>query len=61
MLNYFMILFRDCTFEITCNVKEATRFFFITNTFVSNVRLKLAKNQVKSKQHPKAELLLFEI
>ena len=26
----------------------------------SNTRLKLAKNQAKSKQHPKAELLLFE-
>ena len=34
--------------------------FFISNTFVSNIRLKLAKNQVKAKQHPEAELLLLE-
>ena len=32
----------------------------ISNTFVSNARLKLAKNQAKAKQHPEAELLLFE-
>ena len=34
--------------------------FFISNTFVSNARLKVAKNQVTAKQHPEAELLLFE-
>ena len=34
--------------------------FFICNIFISNARLKLAKNQVKAKQHPEAELLLFE-
>ena len=28
---------------------------------MSNARLKLAKNQAKAKQHPEAELLLFEI
>ena len=27
---------------------------------MSNTRLKLAKNQAKSKQHPEAELILFE-
>ena len=32
-----------------------TRFFFI-----SNARLKLAKNQADAKQHPEAEFLLFE-
>ena len=32
-----------------------THFFYISNT-----RLKLAKNQAKAKQHPEAELLLFE-
>ena len=31
-------------------------FFFISNTFVSNARLKWAKNQAKTKQHPEAEL-----
>ena len=34
--------------------------FFISNTFISNARLKLGKNQAKAKQHPEAELLLFE-
>ena len=32
--------------------------FFISNTFISSARLKLAKNQGKAKQQ--AELLLFE-
>ena len=31
-----------------------------TRFFISNTRLKLAKNQTKAKQHPEAELLLFE-
>ena len=34
--------------------------FSISNTFISNTRLKLAKNQAKAKKHLKAELLLFE-
>ena len=34
--------------------------FFINNTFISNARLKLAKNQANAKQQPEAELLLFE-
>ena len=34
--------------------------FFITNTFISNLRLKWVKNQAKAKQHPEAELLQFE-
>ena len=34
--------------------------FFISNTFISNVRLKLAKNEANVKQHLEAELLLFE-
>ena len=32
--------------------------FFISNTFISNAKFKLAKN--KAKQHPEAELLIFE-
>ena len=35
--------------------------FFISNTFISNTRLKLAKNQVNGKQHSEAKLFLFEI
>ena len=34
--------------------------FFISNSYVSNTRLKLAKNQANAKQHPETELLLFE-
>ena len=34
--------------------------FFISNTFISNAKLKLLKNQAKAKQHPDAELSLFE-
>ena len=33
---------------------------FISNTFISNVRLTLAKNQANVKQHPEDEFLLFE-
>ena len=35
-------------------------FCFISNTFVSNIRLKLTKNQTKVMEHPEAKLLLFE-
>ena len=34
--------------------------FFISNTFIINATLQLAKNQAKAKQHPHAERLLFE-
>ena len=34
--------------------------FFMSNAFISNSRLKLVKNHTKAKQHPEAELLLFE-
>ena len=34
--------------------------FFISNAFLSNTNLKLAKNQANARQHPEAELLLFE-
>ena len=33
---------------------------FISNIFISNVRLKLANNYANAKRHPEAELLLFE-
>ena len=39
---------------------EETHTFLISNTSISNARLKLERNQAKSKQHPEAELLLFE-
>ena len=34
--------------------------YLISNTFISNARLKMAKTQENAKQHPEAELLLFE-
>ena len=39
-----------------------TRFFYTSNTFISNARLKLPKNQANTKQHHEAEnaILLFE-
>ena len=42
------------------NLNFEVHAFFISNTFISNAWLKLAKNQAKAKQHPEAELLLFE-
>ena len=38
----------------------STRFFYISNTFINNTRMKLAKNQANAKQHSEAELSLFE-
>ena len=29
--------------------------FFMSNTFISNIRLKLAKSQAKANQHPESE------
>ena len=34
--------------------------FLIRNTFISNARVKLAKNQANARQHTWAEILLFE-
>ena len=38
-----------------------TRFFFISNTFISNARLKLAKIQANAQQHPVAEFCYLKI
>ena len=43
------------SFIFCCNTR-----FFISSTFVRNTRLKFAKYQAIAKQHPEAELLLFE-
>ena len=40
--------------------KNNYTLFIISSTFISNARLKLAKNQANAKQHPEAELLIFE-
>ena len=38
----------------------ANTCFFISNTFISNATLKLAKNQANAKQNLEAELLRFK-
>ena len=42
------------------NVVELHAFLFISNTFISNARLKLVKIQANAKQHTEAELLPFK-
>ena len=48
---------------LTLNMRKAflqyasLHAFFISNTFISNAKLKLAKKQANAKQHPEAELL----
>ena len=39
-------------------LKQFSRFL-INNTFISNTRLKLQKNQIKTKEHPEAELKII--
>ena len=56
---YYRILPSICT-NTSLFTKTKLNTFFISNTFLSNARLKLAKNQANAKQHPEAELLLFE-
>ena len=43
-----------------CTIVIKIHAFFMSNTFISKARLKLAKNQGNAKQHPEAELLLLE-
>ena len=49
--------------KIYCSILLVTvlhAFLYVSNTFISNARLKLAKNQAKAEQHPEAELFPFE-
>ena len=52
------------TLNMSLNMREAFlqlhSFFKKSNTFISNARLKLAKNQAKAKKYPEAELLTYE-
>ena len=62
--NFANILSKNVT-DTTCkeikNIYKCNYMpFFISNTFISNARLKLVKNQANAKQHPEAELLLFD-
>ena len=61
MRSLFELLFKNSRIFVNPSFyKSYTRFFYITDTFVSNIRLKLAKNQAKAKQHTEAKILLFE-
>ena len=46
-------------FKIFAKFSGNIRVFLISNTFISNPRLKLAKNQAKANHRRKAELSLF--
>ena len=55
------VLFSSANSTSVMSVKAVyTGFFFISNTFISYAQLKLVKNQADAKQHPEAELQLFE-
>ena len=47
-------------FLFTWSILITYTLFFVSSTFVSSARLKLAKNQANAKQRPEAELLLFK-
>ena len=42
------------------DLRNQLHVFFISNTLISNTRLKLAENQANGKEHPEAELLIYE-
>ena len=53
----------SCSIKHSCTTSSLGYTLFNKqhfHKFVSNARLKLAKNQTKAKEHPEAELLLFE-
>ena len=57
---FFQIyLFLTSSADIDSPSNDTTRCF-ISNVFISNARLKLSKNQANAKQHPDAEILVFE-
>ena len=47
-------------FDTKITVFFSLHAFFVSNTFISNARLKLARNQANAKQHPEGTLLLFQ-
>ena len=56
----FVLSYYNLGFPLIVSVNCFNTCFFIRNTFISNGRLKLAKNQPNTKQHAEPELLLFE-
>ena len=61
LVSFFLTLNRFCFlfYFFSCSYVNYT-LFFISNTFISNTRLKLAKNPADAKQNPEAELLVLE-
>ena len=45
------------SFMVKKSDRCGTHLFIISNTFISNARLKFGRNQAIAKQYPKAELL----
>ena len=52
--------FPHLSFGTCLTIRANMLSFFISNTFISNTRLILARNKAKAKQHIEAELLLSE-
>ena len=53
------MLLREC-YVVPPLMRTQLHAFFISNTFISNFTVRLAKNQAKAKHHSEVELLLFE-
>ena len=57
---------RTLSLKVLARVKKVCKSplrytrFFISNTVISSARLKLAKKEVNSKQHPEVEAYVFE-
>ena len=52
VFHFFFTKMKYCPTTSTILLNQCIHAFFISNTFISNARLKLAKNQVNAKQHP---------
>ena len=64
ILYYFLLIilshFGLITPTLFCHVYYMNTHFFMSNTFTSNARLKMTKNQARANQHPEAEPLQFQ-
>ena len=61
MTHFWYLNFLPRKFISSVEIKEdLQKPSSVLHAFISNVRLKLAKKRAKAKQHPEAELLLFE-
>ena len=59
-LHFKMITFFNIFLTPPLIAYTSYTFSFISNTFISNFSLNLAKNQANAKEHVEPELLLFE-